>query len=186
VSGLSQGSQDAIAAINNLGITVGTNGGATYSPADPVSRENMALFLSRSVTAVGQSLNTTPTHSFSDVGGLASGSQDAIAAIHNLSITTGTNGGATYSPTDSVTREQMAAFLGRTWVALGGVCDNTVNHSFNDLNGNFADPWVSCIYNLDVTTGTSNTTFAPNALVTREQMALFLFRLVDRAVATGL
>ncbi len=184
IAGLSAEAQTAIAALDNLNITHGTTT-TTYSPAASVTREQMALFISRSITAVGQPLNTTVNNSFGDIAGLGAESQDAIAALDNLNITHGTTT-TTYSPAASVTREQMAAFMGRTWVALGGVCDSTVNHSFGDLNGGYADAWIACIQNLGIAQGTSATTFSPNSVVTREQMALFLFRLVDQAVAVGL
>ncbi|MEQ8840827.1 MAG: S-layer homology domain-containing protein [Acidimicrobiales bacterium] len=55
---------------------------------------------------------TTP-HGFTDVAASSFAAAD-IACIKALGITTGTSP-TTYDPTGSVTREQMAAFLARTW-----------------------------------------------------------------------
>jgi hypothetical protein len=56
---------------------------------------------------------TCPTapHGFTDVPASSFAAAD-IACIKALGITTGTSP-TTYSPDDSVTREQMAAFIGR-------------------------------------------------------------------------
>ena len=49
---------------------------------------------------------------------------------------------------------------------------------FTDLSDDsFAFTDIACIYNLDVTTGTTTTTYSPGNYVTREQMGAFLARL---------
>jgi hypothetical protein len=98
-----------------------------------------------------------------------------IGCIRLLGITTGTSA-ATYSPGDTVTRAQMAAFLGRLFRSLGNPCSSDPT-PFDDIAGSFAAADIACIYALGVTTGTSPSTYAPDGLVTREQMAAFLGRL---------
>ena len=51
---------------------------------------------------------------------------------------------------------------------------------FVDIGGSFAAADIACIYALDITTGTSPTTYDPTGLVTREQMAAFLARVLRR------
>jgi len=99
-----------------------------------------------------------------------------VACIYNLGITTGTSH-TTYNPNEYVTREEMAAFLARTWQALGGSCSDAAT-PFTDIAGSFAETDVACIYNLGITTGTSHTTYNPNRHATREQSAAFLARLI--------
>jgi hypothetical protein len=114
---------DDIALIFELGITTGT-GATTYSPADVVTREQMAAFLARmwdllnpedppAETLELQSFPTPDPYPFDDIDP-SSFAYGAIAQISQLGITTGTSE-MTYSPTDDVTREQMAAFLARLY-----------------------------------------------------------------------
>ncbi len=115
------------------------------------------------------------THPFTDVAA-TSFADDDIACIYNLGVTTGTSA-TTYSPDRDVTREEMAAFLARLYrVVTGKSCDTTPT-PFTDVP---ASPFASdivCIYNLRLTTGTSDDTYSPDRDVTREEMAAFLARL---------
>ncbi len=120
------------------------------------------------------------TSPFDDAAG--SFAQSDIACIYRLGITKGTSR-STYSPRDTVTRRQMAAFLARLWRASGNTCPTEVI-PFVDVPPNSpvrAD--VACIYGLHVTKGTSPSTYDPNGPVTREQMGAFLARLWE---ATGI
>jgi S-layer homology domain len=103
--------RDDIDCIAALGITTGI-GGTSYGPGGRVTREQMAAFLARLWRALG---NTCPTGStlFTDVSP-TSFAKDDIACIFQLGITKGTSG-TTYGPSEFVTREQMAAFLARTY-----------------------------------------------------------------------
>ena len=76
--------------------------------------EKMAAFLARLWRAAGNECPEGPTEKdppFTDVPA-SSFAADDIVCIWRLGITTGTSF-TTYSPEQSVTREQMAAFLGR-------------------------------------------------------------------------
>lgn len=108
-----------------------------------------------------------------------------VVCIYNLEITTGTSD-TTYSPAGRVTREQMAAFLGRMWRVLGADCDTSPTPLVDVPESSFAFDDVRCIYHLGITTGTSATTYSPGADVSREQMASFLARLWRAAVAADL
>jgi hypothetical protein len=102
---------------------------------------------------------------------------DDVVCIFGLGVTMGT-GATTYSPAEFVTREQMAAFLGRLWRVLGGVCPE-VELPFVDVSmESFAYDDVVCIFGLGVTMGTGATTYSPAEFVTREQMAAFLARVI--------
>lgn len=101
---------------------------------------------------------------------------DSVGCIRVLGITTGTTA-STYSPEALVSREQMAAFLGRLWRALGRSC-STASTPFTDVSAtSFAFDDIACIYALGVTNGTTGTTYSPADDVTRRQMASFLARL---------
>jgi len=132
----------------------------------------MAAFLYR---MAGQPTFTPPAKpSFSDV----SANSDYFVGIEWLKatgITTGTSA-TTFSPTAGVTRQQMAAFLYR----MAGQPPFTPpsKPTFSDVPAN-SDYFVSIewLKTTGVTTGTSATTFSPTAIVTRQQMAAFLYRM---------
>lgn len=88
-------------------------------------------------------------------------------------ITNGTSP-TTFSPEDPVTRGQMAAFLFRYQGEPAGSATNP----FNDVDRSrfFAQP-IDWLYAQGITTGTSATTFSPDDVVTRGQMATFLWRM---------
>ncbi len=104
--------KDDIPCIYGLEVTTGTTG-TTYSPGDFVTREQMAAFLARLYREMTGEACTGGTTPFTDVS-TTSFAKDDIPCIYGLGITTGTTA-TTYSPGDFVTREQMAAFLGRLW-----------------------------------------------------------------------
>ena len=100
-----------------------------------------------------------------------------IACIFGLGITTGTSA-TTHSPDDLVTREQLAAFVARTVRAMHVKCP-TGPMPFVDVSvTSFAFEDIACIFGLGITTGTSATTYSPDDLVTREQVAAFLARTI--------
>ncbi len=97
------------------GISTGTpqsSGKPLFKPADAVSRQAMATFLSRYEGAV---LPTPTTQSFADVP-LSAGTAAAIEWMKTTGISTGTpqsSGLPLYKPVDPVSRQAMAAFLYR-------------------------------------------------------------------------
>ena len=102
------------------------------------------------------------------------------ACLRAVGITTGTTP-TTYSPERQVTRAQAASFFVRMWRQLGQACPATAGLTFDDVNPesvHAAD--IACLHALDITTGTTATTYSPNGLVTRAQVAAFGVRLHER------
>ncbi|MEM8706822.1 MAG: trypsin-like serine protease [Actinomycetota bacterium] len=128
---------------------------------------------------IGVDCSGSVPHPFVDIPS-TSFANDSVGCIFELGITQGTSS-TTYSPGDRVTRKQMSAFVARFIESVTGEpC--TGSHSFVDVPvTSFAYGPVGCIFELGITTGTSATTYSPDAFVTREQMASFVAR-VYRAV----
>ncbi|MEM8707102.1 MAG: S-layer homology domain-containing protein [Actinomycetota bacterium] len=169
---------DSVNCIWRLGITNGTSA-TTYSPAASVTREQMAAFLARLWRTLGNGCTDEPSP-FEDLG--TSFAVADVACIFDLEVTTGTTS-TTYSPAATVTREQMAAFLARLWRALGNDCPDEPS-PFTDLAAtSFAIEDAGCIFHLGITTGTGPGTYSPANTVTREQMAAFLERFWQAALA---
>ena len=96
--------QDAINRVADAGITLGCGPG-TYCPNDPVTRAEMASFLSRALTLPA----STRDHFWDDNGSIH---EPAINSVADAAITLGCAPGE-YCPNATTTREQMAAFLRR-------------------------------------------------------------------------
>lgn len=79
-----------------------------------------------------------------------------------------------FQPNGSMTRAMFVTLLGR----MAGVNeDRTAETGFDDVKaGSYYAGYVAWAQENDITRGTSETTFSPNAQVTREQMATFLYR----------
>jgi hypothetical protein len=160
----------------DLGITTGTSP-TSYSPTDVVTREQMAAFIARVWRLVHPDAAATGDHPFLDVNPDSFAAAD-INLIWELGITTGT-APDTYDPDGLVTRRQMAAFLCRLWLLLHPDAEPGGEHPFTDIAvEDYAGPHVALIYTLGITTGTSTTTYSPDDVVTREQMAAFLGRVI--------
>ena len=118
---------------------------------------------------------TAPTE-FTDVSE-DSPHAESIEKVAALGITSGTGAG-TFSPSESVTRAQMATFVARTWeAATGRECPSSGAASFGDVDsGSTHAAGIDCVSALGVAAGTTATAFSPTAPVTRAQMATFLAR----------
>jgi hypothetical protein len=139
-----------------------------YAPGRPVTREQMASFLARSL-----GLSESSNARFPDVsaGSVHAGNINAIA---DAGITLG-RGDGTYDPTGTVTRAEMASFLAR---AAG--LEPSSGTTFTDVDaGNVHTPNIYAVLEAGITTGRTATTYAPSDDVRRDQMASFLVRMVD-------
>jgi hypothetical protein len=105
-----------------------------------------------------------------------------VDCIKYYNITKGTTA-TTYSPEDSVTRWEMALFLTRMASRTGVVLPDGADQGFLDIAGKSDEiiTAVNQIKQLGITVGKTATTYAPDDVVTREEMALFIVRLLKKA-----
>ncbi len=97
----------------------------------------------------------------------------SIVHIYNAGITQGCGDGK-YCPGDTVTRDQMAAFLARALHLNTGTC---ITQPFYDVPVNsWFCPYVEAIKNAGITQGYGNGYYGPYDPVNRAQMAVFLDR----------
>lgn len=98
---------------------------------------------------------------------------DAVNWAVEKGITTGASA-ATFSPNASCTRAQIVTFL---WRASGSPDPKTASNPFTDVAANayYCKAVLWAVEN-GITTGTSATTFSPNAPCTRAQGVTFLWR----------
>ena len=171
--------QDAINCIAFHGITTGTSA-TTFGPTSDVSRWEMALFITRKLTTAGYTLGSGASQGFLDIGALDAATQTAINQLAQAGVTTGTST-TTFSPTDTVSRWQMALFITRQLTAAGVTLPSGADQGFTDISGLDAatQTAINQLAQLGISKGASATTFDPTGNVTRWQMGLFLGRDLD-------
>lgn len=92
----------------------------------------------------------------------------------------------TYGPGGSVTRAQMAAFIGRLVLRSGGELPSTPRDHFTDDNGNPHEGYINQLAEVGIVGGVGGGRYAPAAAVDRAQMATFLVRAYEFRAATRL
>ena len=170
--------EPSIEAVAATGITRGCNPprNTRVCPTLPVSRGEMAAFLSRSL-----GLEVAPPSGFEDIeASIFAGDIDRIAAAD---VTRGCNppDNTLFCPADPVTRGQMAAFLSRALELPAAD-----NERFADDEGSVFEPAIESLAAAGITVGCNppdNDRYCPHALVTRAEMATFLSRALELATA---
>ena len=159
--------EDAVDWAVENGITQGTDD-THFSPDGICTRAQAATFLWR---AAGSPKPETRTMPFTDVPA-GSYYYDAVLWAVENGITKGTSN-TTFSPNMTCTRAQIVAFL---WRSEKSPAAGTAN-LFVDVKSTayYADAVLWAVKE-DITKGTTNTTFSPDADCTRAQIVTFLWR----------
>lgn len=107
---------------------------------------------------------------------------DAVAWAVENGVTGGTSA-TTFSPDNACTRAQMMTFL---WRAAGSPEPKTTVNPFTDVSES-AYYYEAVLWAVEngITSGTSATTFSPDATVTRGQTVTFLWRNAGSPAASG-
>lgn len=139
-----------------------------FCPADPVTREQMASFLSRGL----EGLTAASQDWFDDDDGTSHEAAINIVAENDIALG---NADGTFGPSDPVTRAQMASFIAR---GLGDLSAATRDW-FNDDDASPHETDINLIAEAAITLGYADGTYRPAALVTRAEMATMLTRALD-------
>ncbi len=154
-----------IEAIFAAQITKGCNeAGDRFCPKSAVSREQMAAFLARALALPEPEAD----HFGDDTGSIF---EADINRIFEAGITVGCTA-TTYCPGQSITREQMAAFLVRAY----GYQDRGGADRFSDDNNSPFEAEIEKLAVAGITLGCGASTYCPLSPVLREEMATFLAR----------
>lgn len=157
--------EDEIIWIWQEGITTGCTA-TKFCPRGPVTRGQMATFLSRALD-----LPAASEDHFDDDDGTAH--EDNINRLFEAGITTGC-GGNNFCPSQNVNRGMMATFLVRAFEL-----DPTDEDYFTDDENVVHEPNINALRESGITEGCTATTFCPKTIVNRQQMAAFLFRALN-------
>ena len=103
-----------------------------------------------------------------------------VDCIAYYGITKGTTA-TTYEPTASVPRWAMALYLTRAMNEAGVTLGTGADQGFTDISGKSAEiqTAINQLKQAGVTTGTTATTYSPDDNVSRQQMAMFIERMLD-------
>ena len=134
ISLMSVANRNAIIFLANNGITTGVTQ-TSFAPTRPVTRGEMITFLYR----MAGEPRVTGTMPFNDVPANAF-FRDAVLWGHNRGIVTGTTA-TTFSPNNTVTREQVATFLHRYALAHVGF-STSFNAILNHPDRNQVSDWA--------------------------------------------
>ncbi len=162
----------------------GTNGDGTSSASDTATATPLADNTPNDLaTYKACPTGVAPAHGFTDV--FADVTATAVSCIKYYGITMGTTT-TTYSPSESVPRWQMALFLTRMAVPSGVTLGDGSDQGFTDIGGKSAEiqTAINQLKQLGITVGTNaaGTLFDPDSNVSREEMALFISRLLKNSV----
>ncbi|OKZ68175.1 MAG: hypothetical protein BHV93_13960 [Clostridiales bacterium 52_15] len=156
---------DAVKWAVDKGITNGLSD-TMFGPYESCTRAQIVTFLWR---AAGSPKPKTAS-SFTDVPVSTYYAKAVAWAVEN-GITNGMTE-TTFAPDEACTRGQSVTFLHR---ALKGTASGSVNFTDVPANAFYTDAVNWAVAN-NVTNGTSNTTFSPNADCTRAEIVTFLYR----------
>ena len=158
---------DAVAYVSAQGLMIGTSSGA-FSPDTTMSRAMLVTVLYR--------LSGSPwsqAGSFTDVAADA-WYADAVAWASEQGVVNGTSA-TTFSPDDSVTREQMAALLYRYAGATETAGDLSAYTDAGSISAYAVDAMGWCVQN-GILNGTDSGKLSPAASATRAEVAAVLQR----------
>ena len=159
--------EDAVDWAVGNGITQGTDA-THFSPDGICTRAQAVTFLWR---AAGSPKPETRTMPFTDVP-VGSYYYDAVLWAVENGITKGTSD-TTFSPNMTCTRAQIVAFL---WRSEKSPAAGTANPFADVKSAAYYADAVLWAAKKDITKGTTNTTFSPDADCTRAQIVTFLWR----------
>ena len=143
---------------------------ATAAPATiPVAPSNLSTY------------SACPSSAGIPSAGMSDTTSTDVDCIAYYGITKGVTA-TTYEPAASIPRWQMALYLTRMADVTGHTLGSGADQGFTDIGGTSAEiqTAINQLAQLGVTTGTTATTFSPDDNVTREQMAMFMERLLGK------
>jgi len=126
---------------------------------------------------------STPPPSFTDVSG--SVHEAAVGCVAWWEVANGTTS-TTFSPNGRMTRAQLASFVARELEAVGLSLPASPPDAFSDDDTSVHELRINQLAAIGVVQGRGGGTYAPNAVVTRAEMATFLVRAHDQVAAQPL
>jgi hypothetical protein len=144
-----------------------------YDPLGTVTRAQMATFVHRTLITAGRRFAPDPPRAFTDVSGVHAPAIDTLA---RAGIVRGVSE-RRFAPNRPVTRAEAATLLHRAAEELHGFPIEPGPRRFDDVSGVHADA-ITAMARMVVVTGVAERRYAPDAALSRAQMASMLARLL--------
>ena len=167
----------AIDELYNLGIIEGRSLTA-FAPSEAATRAELALFIAN---ALNLDTKNVVNPGFADVS-KNSKYYGAIAALYNEGIISGYPD-KTFKPNANVKRSQVAKMLVLGFDLELAQAATTKFKDVNTIQDTNTRRYIQTLVEYNITKGTSDTTFSPNDLVRRAQLATFLKRAIDNTTS---
>ncbi|MFA2567633.1 S-layer homology domain-containing protein [Bacillus wiedmannii] len=143
-----------------------------FGSVEKITREELAAFLYRTVEIPDYDMSQPLP--FNDIND--SMFKKEIAAGYKSGIFLYEFDGH-FNPKRIVTRAELAqTFKNAFWL------NKKFDHQFNDTQGHWANEAVEILYSNGITGGVGNNNFNPDGTVTREQLAVFLYRAIPVSI----
>lgn len=157
---------------------------STYEPNQSVRRDQMAIFVLRTLNVVCAILPAVDTDQFDDDDGNIH--EDAIDILAFVEIVNGV-GDRRYDPSEVVTRAAMATFLDNAYRYQSRQEELPPGpDAFGDDNGSRQERAINRLAAAGVITGYGDGSYRPDRPVSRAEMASFLIRTLDLMIDNGL
>lgn len=164
--------RDAVSKATEYGLMEGVGGGR-FGTGRIILREQFVTILFRMF-----GWSEEPEDVFDDISGRWSRTYINAAAKHGA-----VDAGGDFRPADPITRREMAVMLVRA-LGYGGAAEASENWDglpFADVTEDKG--YISVAYDIGMTTGVSETSFAPEGYAKREEAAAMLVRIYERRVS---
>ncbi|MFD1358997.1 S-layer homology domain-containing protein [Fictibacillus halophilus] len=162
--------KEAIDYVSEVGYMQGNGKG--FAPDTNMTRAEAAQLFTNIFGIADESL----TEDFSDVSE-KDWFHDAVAAVLEHEIMNGM-GNDKFAPNANLTRGQLAAIVVRAYGFEGA---EGSEHSFSDIEGHMFEEEISILASLGLVNGVGGDKFAPDAHVTRAQMAQIIYNIDNPA-----
>ena len=159
-------------------VTLGTATGR-YAPADSMSRGQTASFIARLINRGGTRLPEPSRDWFDDDDGTTH--EQNTNRLAEAGLVRGT-GPASFSPSRTVNRAEVAALLVRAYQYLSGTTLAPGTDAFDDDEGSTHEPDINRAAAAGIAAGSGNRAFRPLSPVRRDEMASFTARVLDLVV----
>ena len=165
---------EAIKKISEQGVITGFGDG-TFRPNEHTTRGQVAKII---VNSLGLKTSEVVDPQFKDVPKTHIFYKE-IALLKSEGIIAG-YGDDTFRPEAKITRGELAKIL---TIAFDLQMNKEMTTPLKDIENTYFETYIKGLYNSGITLGTSATTFSPEGLVTRGEMATFAHRSIEQDAA---
>jgi glucose/arabinose dehydrogenase len=189
----------AVDCLSEHALLLGTGPGS-FSPTTSIVRAHVAVLLDRlsayAVQASGSGAERTGEADFDDLDREPPSVVAAIGRIAAEGVVLGSDadgdGRASFRPREPITRGQAAAVLRRALDSVSALATGASamrqapsGNSFDDDDGSVFEDDIEVLVAEGIAAGTGPRRFSPEATLTRQQLALFVARVLEVEAAAG-